>query len=264
MIRSSVFALAGLALTAAPPLLNSLSSTPEPRKLLEGRQSLTTTAWKSQLGVQHEPSSVDQWVYLSGTANCPNRTLCRDFDVAVTELHEAQQKRARGVESFPAQPNLNFVDCDAEPVLCHSWLLVPPAFMHMSGSATGSHVVLRPIQLPLKHAATYPSLAAGDADMARQQIAFLLDDSSSLSAAPVQERFDEWQGFLNPFIGTLGKQGGGTYWGQVKHTFGWLPVSQPTVVAGALLLVRLLLRRIGPKQTETTAADMVVPPGSIN
>jgi len=249
-MRSVLVLLSALGALVLAIWVNQEVESPPARQVIPGSTPLKTSTWKSQLSLLDEDSS-DRWVYLSGNATCPNATDCQLFDTAVIKAHQNGQ-------------TLSFVDCDADPVLCHSWLLEPPALMHIASNKdaetehTGlSHVVMRPIQLPILNSSQILPEQFSDAT-AEEQINHVMSDDFHV------ERVGVWDGFLNPFTGALGKYGGGIVWGKLKYRLGWLPISQQTLVIGFFLIVRLGIRMLGPSHTETTAADMVVPPGSLN
>ncbi|KIX07572.1 uncharacterized protein Z518_02225 [Rhinocladiella mackenziei CBS 650.93] len=224
--------LAGLNLTGLSGLFNFADlSLPPPREVLPGSQSLTATTWQTQLALPGVDFA-DHWVYLTGNTSCWNQTRCNEFDQAIVKEYEIRQLRSPAASSL-----LSFVDCDAEPILCHSWLLLPPALMHISAASAPEDTVMHPIPLPLTNTSRYSDKQLISAD---QQIAFLMSDQ-----VPLQE-FRVWDGYMNPFIGTVGKRGGGFYWGYLKHRFGWLPLPQHAFTIFILLIVRLLIRRFQP------------------
>ncbi|KIV81940.1 hypothetical protein PV11_04087 [Exophiala sideris] len=253
-MRSVLGLLSALAAIALAIWLNQEVAFSSARQVVPGCTALDTSYWISQLSLLDE-SSYDRWVYLSGNASCRNVTLCQEYDTAVIAIRQNAQ----------LLPNtLSFVDCDADPVLCYSWLVQPPALMHIVSSKdsqtkpTGrSNVIMQPIQLPVSNSTQSLPEQFNDAT-ANQTITYIMSDEFPI------ENVEVWDGFLNPFTGALGKYGGGILWGKVKYRLGWLPVSQQTLIIGVLLLVRLFIRKIGPSQTEVTAADMVVPPGSLD
>lgn len=212
--------------------------------------TLTASQWKTQIGVNEENQHTT-WVYLTGRESCPDLEACENFDNVLSPKNKTGQTKSQSNRAFT-------LDCDADPMLCHSWLLTPPALMHFTINRSLSNsplqhpvehnkVVMRPIQLPLS---VYPN------NTAAEQIASLLDKTDI-------ETIGVWDGFLNPFTGALGKYGGGLTWGYVKYYLDWLPASQQTLLIGALMGVRLVVARYGKATPITSAADMVVPPGSI-
>ena len=211
---------------------------------------LTASQWKNQINL-HDKVQQRTWVYLTGQKSCQNLEACEIFHNVVSQKYQNVQIKSPTHSVF-------MVDCDLDPILCYSWLLTPPALMHFTINQTLDHsplrhplehqrVVMRPIQLPLPAYSNHTAV---------EQIASLLDNTDI-------EFIDIWDGFLNPFTGALGKYGGGIIWGHVKHHLDWLPASQQTLVIGALMGVRLLVARYGRAKPIVTAADMVVPPGSI-
>lgn len=252
-MRSVLGLLSAFAVLALAIWVNQEVALSPARQVVPGCKPLKTSDWKTQPSLLDEESS-DRWVYLSGNTTCRNVTICQEFDRAVITTHQ---------EAPQPSIKLSFVDCDADPVLCHSWLLEPPALMHFASTKdaqaklTGqSHVIMRPIQLPTLNSSLLPEMHSEAT--AEETTRRILSDEFPI------EDVEVWDGFLNPFTGALGKHGGGILWGKLRYRLGWLPMSQQTLIIGVLLLIRLMLRRIGPSQTETTAADMIVPPGSIN
>ena len=238
----------------------------EPRQVLEGCEPLRAATWKSQLGLQDfsKGTGGSHWVYLTGNKTCHHPQLCSAFDIAVSEENQKRQKdRSVNLEYSP----LSFIDCDVEIRLCFSWLLVPPALMLLSVPLTEAEptasdvaarhqhdIVMRPIQLPADRLSQPLPIARLTPT---QEITAILRGEVDVHS------FEEWNGFLNPFTGTLGKRGGGMVWAEIKHHFGWLPVSQQTFIIGILVIVRFLIARSGPSRTQVSAADMVVPPGTL-
>lgn len=253
-MRSVLALISALGALALAIWLNQEVVSPPARQIIPGSTPLKTSTWKAQLSLLDEPSS-DRWVYLSGNTTCLNVTKCQLFDAAVIKVYQNGQTLSN---------KLSFVDCDADPVLCHSWLLEPPALMHIAPNKdsetkdTGrSHVVMRPIQLPILNFSQILPEQSGDATP-EEEISHIMSDEFRVESVGV------WDGFLNPFTGALGKHGGGNVWGKLKYRLGWLPISQQTLVIGFFLIVRLGIRMLGPSRTEQTAADMVVAPGSLN
>jgi hypothetical protein len=208
---------------------------------------LTASQWKTQIGLDSEIHQTT-WVYLTGRESCPDLQACETFDKLLSPNSRTHAAKSQRNQAFS-------LDCDVDPILCHSWLLTPPALMHFTISRSLSssplqipvehkNVIMRPIQLPLSN------------DTAAAQIASLLDTTDI-------DTLEVWNGFLNPFTGALGKYGGGLYWGHVKYYLNWLPASQQTLLIVGLMGVRLLMARYGTTKPVTSAADMVVPPGSI-
>jgi hypothetical protein len=247
-MRSVLGLLSALAAIALAIWVNQEVVLPPARQIVPGCTPLKTSTWKSQLSLLDEESS-KRWVYLSGNTTCRNVTMCQEFDRAVITTHQKAQ---------PPSITLSYVDCDADPVLCNSWLLEPPALMHIASikQTDQSQVIMRPIQLPTMNWSLLPEM--GSEATAEETTRRILSHEFPIGDVEV------WDGFLNPFMGALGKYGGGLVWGKLKYRLGWLPMSQQTLLIGFLLLLRLLLRKIGPSQTETTAADMVVAPGSLS
>lgn len=215
-----------------------------------GFATLTASQLKTQIGLdeenQHQHSS---WVYLTGRESCLDIRACENFDDVLSPKMGQTKFQSNG--SFT-------LDCDVNTILCHSWLLTPPALMHFTINRSVSNsplrhpfehkkIIMRSIQLPVS---AYPN------NTAAEQLASVLDETDI-------ETIDVWDGFLNPFTGALGKHGGGLAWGYVKYHLDWLPASQQTVLIGALMGVRIVIARYGKAKPVASAADMVVPPGSI-
>jgi hypothetical protein len=249
-----------VALISCQPVWTAGDSSREMQHLLPGCQSLKLSTWQDQLALSSSHVN-SHWVYLSANNSCEDRSACESFDRALSQEHHRRQHSSAAPTS-----SLSFIDCDAEPVLCHSWLLKSPALMHIAVHRdldqpsprqldTAAQILMRPIALPLPPSS--PSLPE-NCSTNHQQVAFLMKDQGEI------ESFSVWDGLLNPFTGRLGKHGGGIVWGQIKRRIGWLPVPQQTFAIGVLLLLRLLVYMYTPKTPATSIEEMILRPGSLD
>lgn len=216
---------------------------PQARDVLPGHQSLGARDWKNQLAL---PMTIaDHWVYLSGNSTCPNPPVCNVSDEAI-KTH---------LENHPV-PSLSFIDCDAEPILCQSWILAPPALMYISVTKAQdpeleNNVTMRPFPLPVRNAS---HVLGEDCESPQDQIACIFDGRANL------DKFPRWNGFLHPFIGTLGKKGGGLVYGYLRHVFPWLPLTPQSIVIALLLLLRFFLWLYTPPQRPLNPEDLILKP----
>lgn len=165
----------------------------------------------------------------------------------------------------PDRPSIAYIDCDAEPILCHSWLATPPALMFLSvqkasapDSPTARNITMRrAFQLPIQNITKVLEKADSAAYRSGEATAIL-----GLMEHP--EVIEVWDGLMNPFIGMLGKRGGNMVYALVKYRLPWLPINSQSIIIFVLLLVRLLMKVYGPPtRPQVSAADMILRPGAV-
>lgn len=241
---------------------SSLLDIPAPpaREILPGHQSLSRETWQRQLDI---PDRIgDHWIYLSGNLSCSRPSgRCNISDHAMLDVVEHHQQYPP-----PDRPSMAYIDCDAEPILCHSWLATPPSLMFISvqntsqvDSPTARNVTMRrPFKLPIQN--TTNLLYKSDSAIYRS-----VEATAILGLMEHPEVIEVWDGLMNPFIGMLGKRGGSVVYAFVKYHLPWLPINTQTIIMAGLLLVRLLIKLYGPSTTpQVSAADMILRPGALD
>lgn len=272
---------------APPPYISTLLPPSTP--------ALNLTGWRSQLELDESPLRPQiHWIYLSGRSECNGTVnVCESFDDAFAKGYHVLQSQQHPLSkndgngdsnaaTNPPQISISYIDCDAEPILCHSWLLKPPAIMHITVTPTTSEddenaipILMRPIRL----APSNRSRVVDDEDGAGAGDGDNQDDELYGSMTPIKARqrlipiingarpitsFHPWDGLMNPFTGKLGKLGLNTKWGWLTHHYGWLPLTWQSFFMCVLAFTRLAIWLWGPKrQAGTPVADMIVRPGAL-
>ncbi|RVX72978.1 hypothetical protein B0A52_03331 [Exophiala mesophila] len=272
----------------SPPLTPYISTLLPP-----STPALNLESWRSQLQLDASPLRPRiHWIYLSGRLECNGTVnVCESFDEAFAKGYhvlESQQQslpnnygNGQSNDAINQPPiSISYVDCDAEPILCHSWLLKPPAIMHITvtprtgeGDKTDIPILMRPIRLAPSNRSKVVGENEGVGDNKDDEL------YSSMTPMRAQQRlipiingarpitsFHPWDGLMNPFTGKLGKLGLNTKWGWLTHHYGWLPITRQSFFMCLLALARLAIWLWGPKpkqQAGTSLADRIVRPGAL-
>ncbi len=104
----------------------------------------------------------------------------------------------------PSAPNLAILDCEANRVLCNSWVAGPPAIWHITVPPTEG----LPTDIRITHLNTTTTTAA---------------DIVDLHATGTWKEAELYEGALHPFDGALAKTGVLTILGYVLFGFNILP-----------------------------------------
>jgi len=221
-------------------------------ELLPGAQVLTLDTWMTQLELLKQPlQNQVHWIYLSGREQCNGtQNVCESFDDAMAKGYHVLQAQGHG------QPQFSYIDCDDEPILCHSWLLKPPAIMHITvDPAAEIPILLRPMRIAPSNKTDDDLYARMTPTEARKRLSPIIN-----GARPVTD-FHIWDGLMNPFTGHLGKLGLNVPWGWWTYNFGWLPISWHAFCMILLVFCRYMVWQLTPKQKQS-AAEMVMNPGA--
>lgn len=241
-------------------------------KLLPDAQDLTLETWMTQLRLQEKPLEPKvHWIYLSGRETCNGtQNVCESFDDAMAKgyhvlksqgggAHDASQGKQQQQQSISSSPPVQFsyIDCDDEPILCHSWLLKPPAIMHITvDPAAEIPILLRPMRIAPSNKTSDDLYSDMTPALARKRLTPIINGSVPPAS------FHIWDGLMNPFTGHLGKLGLNVPWGWWTHHYGWLalPISWHAFCMLLLVICRYMVWQLTPKQNQT-AAEMVMKPG---
>lgn len=234
-------------------------------ELLPGAQALTLDTWMTQLELAEQPlQNKVHWVYLSGREQCNGtRNVCESFDDAMAKGYHVLKAQGHGHEQKQYQqeiltpsPQFSYIDCDEEPILCHSWLLKPPAIMHITVDPTAEiPILLRPMRIAPSNKTDDDLYARMTPTEARRRLTPIINGER-----PVTD-FHIWDGLMNPFTGHLGKLGLNVPWGWWTHHYGWLPISWHAFCMILLVFCRFMVWQLTPKQKQS-AAEMVMNPGA--
>jgi hypothetical protein len=233
-------------------------------ELLPGAQALTLDTWMTQLQLLDEPlQNQVHWVYLSGRATCNGtENVCESFDDAMAKGYHVLKSQGHGQKQekgglTPPPPQFSYIDCDEEPILCHSWLMKPPAIMHITVDRSAEiPILLRPMRIAPSNKTSddlYSNLTPTEA---RKRLTPIIN-----GVRPVTD-FHIWDGLMNPFTGHLGKLGLNVPWGWWTHHYGWLPISWHAFCMILLVFCRFMVWQLTPKQSQS-AAEMVMKPGAL-
>ncbi|KAK5050073.1 hypothetical protein LTR84_004193 [Exophiala bonariae] len=227
--------------------------------LLPGAEALTLETWRSQLGLEEQPlQPAEHWIYLSGRETCNGtENVCTSFDDAMAKGYHVLRAQAHDKQKATPPVHFSYIDCDQEPILCHSWLLKPPAIMHIDVDATAEiPILLRPMRIAPSNKTAEDRYADTTPASARKVI------SPIVNGVRPPSDFHVWDGLMNPFTGHLGKLGLNVPWGWWSHHYGWvqLPISWHAFCMIILVVCRGMVWQLTPKQNQS-AAEMVIKPG---
>lgn len=232
-------------------------------ELLPGVEALTLETWVSRLGLEEQPLEPKvHWIYLSGRETCNGtQNVCSSFDDAMAKGYHVLKAQSHDKQHQALTPAVHFsyIDCDAEPILCHSWLLKPPAIMHITVDQTAEiPILLRPMRIAPSNKTSQDRWADTTPASARRVL------SPIVNGVRPPTDFHVWDGLMNPFTGHLGKLGLNVPWGWWTHHYGWvsLPVSWHAFCMILVVLCRFMVWRLTPKSGKSnSAAEMIMKPG---
>ncbi|OWP04111.1 hypothetical protein B2J93_5932 [Marssonina coronariae] len=189
---------------------------------------LTLEDWEGTIrgSVQPESSTPEEWWVLVTGGNKTCSGHCDQIEAAFN-----QTALLWGVN--PAAPNLGFLNCEDQPVLCSAWSVGPPSLFFFEVSAKPAPVIQRSRRL---NATTTDVSTFTD-----------LLSTQSYKSYPV------YQGVFHPFDGFLARSGLAVPLGYFFWAFGTLP--NWVVMIGISFLSRSIMgRRTAPQGAPPRAA----------
>lgn len=103
---------------------------------------LTLNNWKSTMQSSVKPSSINReewWVLVTGG----NKTCYGQC----TKVESAFNESSIAFAVIPSSPNLGYVNCDSQPILCNSWAAGPPTLWVFELGAPGTPVDIHILNL---------------------------------------------------------------------------------------------------------------------
>jgi len=121
---------------------------------------------------------------------------------------EAWNKSVPLISVSRKSPNLGFLDCESDPVLCHAWSVGPPKLLHLQ--------IPQPRADQSEAPTTYRAIDVNRTSITAPEIAAVILEDKYLQTTP-------YEGFWHPVDGPLAKTGLNVYLGYAMWAFTLVP-----------------------------------------